>query len=109
MVTSQEYRPPGCAAEKRRPSPVGSYPANPFGLYDMLGNAWQLTDDCWTENYDGAHADGGALTTGDCNRRPLRGGGWANSPWSLRAATRTGAKVNQADNGSGFRVAKTLQ
>jgi formylglycine-generating enzyme required for sulfatase activity len=106
---SSANAPPACAAETMRTSAVGSYPANPFGLYDMLGNVWQLTDDCWHESYDGAPADGSAWFTGDCNRRPLRGGGWASSPWSLRSATRAGVKVNQADNASGFRVAKTLQ
>jgi formylglycine-generating enzyme required for sulfatase activity len=35
----------------------------------MLGNAWQLTSDCWNANYDGAPSDGSARTTGFCDLR----------------------------------------
>jgi formylglycine-generating enzyme required for sulfatase activity len=103
------YAPPPCAADKRRTSPVGSFPGNPFGLYDLPGNVWQLTDDCWNETYEGAPTDGGPWVSGNCNRRPIRGGGWVNAPWVLRSATRTDATINSAVNSSGFRVAKTLQ
>jgi len=37
-----------------RPTTVGTYRANPFGLYDMLGNVWQIVGDCWNPNYDNA-------------------------------------------------------
>ncbi|MDP7667508.1 MAG: SUMF1/EgtB/PvdO family nonheme iron enzyme, partial [Rhodospirillales bacterium] len=57
--------------------PVGSYPANPFGLHDTLGGAWEWTEDCWHESYDGAPTDGRAWTEGgDCRRRVIRGGAW---------------------------------
>jgi formylglycine-generating enzyme required for sulfatase activity len=36
-----------------RTSPVGSYPPNGFGLFDMIGNAWEWTDD-WYELPQGA-------------------------------------------------------
>ncbi len=36
------------------------FPPNPFGLYGMLGNAWQWTADCWHDSYVGAPADGSA-------------------------------------------------
>ncbi|MEE1569300.1 MAG: SUMF1/EgtB/PvdO family nonheme iron enzyme, partial [Alphaproteobacteria bacterium] len=58
-------------------SPVGSYSANAFGLYDVLGNVFEWVSDCWHESYTGAPADGGAWTTGgDCGGRVLRGGSW---------------------------------
>ena len=105
----RDHSPTPCAADKWRTSQVGSFPANPFGLYDMPGNVWQLTSDCWNETYEGAPKDGRPWTSGNCDRRPIRGGGWVNVPWLLRSATRTDASINSAANSSGFRVAKTLQ
>ena len=108
--------------------PVGSYPANPFGLHDMLGNVAEWCEDCWNPHYGGAPADGGARLSGDCDRRVLRGGNWSSdaegirtgiTPRSLRAASRgAGAppsdrmrrlfKLGARDVVIGFRVARGL-
>jgi len=39
----------GCGSrwDKKRPAPVGSFEPNPFGLFEMLGNASEWTEDCW--------------------------------------------------------------
>src|ERR1700739_4094470 len=54
-------------------SPVGSFPPNQFGLYDMLGNVWQWTEDCWNDDYKGAPSDGSSWQIGNCGRRAMRG------------------------------------
>jgi len=59
-----------------RSQPVGGLAPNPFGLYDMSGNAYEWVADCWHENYIAAPADGDAWVNGDCRRRVLRGGAW---------------------------------
>jgi formylglycine-generating enzyme required for sulfatase activity len=69
-------------------SPVGTFAANGFGLYDMQGNAWQWTEDCWHANYIGAPSDGSAWLLGDCSRGVLRGGAWSSLPTGLRVASR---------------------
>jgi formylglycine-generating enzyme required for sulfatase activity len=88
-------------------SPVRSFPPNAFGLYDMLGNVWQWTQDCWHNNYDGAPADGSPWN-GICFGRILRGGAWLFGPADIRAAKRLGDGVDDRNNTNGFRVARTL-
>ena len=104
----------GCGSQwdNERFAPVGSFGPNPWGLYDMLGNVWQWTDDCWNESYVGAPTDGSAWKDGDCDRRVLRGGSWDNLPVFVRSAARGRAYFDNRDfdyaTYAGFRVAKTL-
>jgi formylglycine-generating enzyme required for sulfatase activity len=72
-------------------SPAGNYAPNAFGLYDMAGNAWQWTADCYHDSYNGAPADGSAWTSGGCNNgRVVRGGSWYGDPRLQRTALRNG-------------------
>jgi formylglycine-generating enzyme required for sulfatase activity len=88
-------------------SPGGHYAPNAFGLYDMAGNAWQWTADCWRDGYVDAPTDGAAWTAGSCESvYVLRGGAWVNGPGDLRAARRVPSL--SADEAIGFRVARTL-
>lgn len=89
-------------------SPVGSFPPNPFGLYDMLGNVWQLTEDCWNESYVGAPSDGSSWQSGDCGRRVVRGGAYSNIPGLVRAAVRNRPRSSGRDHSGGFRVARVF-
>jgi formylglycine-generating enzyme required for sulfatase activity len=89
-------------------APRGSYAANPWGLHDMHGNAWEWTEDCWHENYNGAPMQGEPWTSGDCGQRVLRGGSWFNNPQYLRSALRNKHAVFNRNYLIGFRVARTL-
>ncbi len=91
-----------------RMHPVGLKPANPFGLYDMAGNVWQWTQDCYAESYANAPTDGSAAETGDTCLRADRGGSWYYPAWLLRSATRERNPAGYRDTVMGFRVAKTL-
>jgi formylglycine-generating enzyme required for sulfatase activity len=62
--------------------------ANPFGLYDMLGNVWERTEDCWHIDYENAPTDGSAWESEDCMFRVVRGGALVNHPQFLRSASR---------------------
>jgi len=102
----------GSAWDDQRFAPVGSFGPNPWGLFDMLGNVWQWTEDCWNDSYVGAPDDGSAWQSGDCDRRVLRGGSWNTLPVFVRAAARGRAYADNRDfdyaTYAGFRVAKTL-
>ena len=87
-------------------APVGSFPANPWGLHDMHGNIWEWVQDCWHNSYEGAPADGSAWTSGDCSRRVIRGGAWDHDAGDLRSANRSRYVRTDRDGNIGFRLAQ---
>ena len=90
-------------------APVGSYQPNAFGLYDMLGNVLEWTEDCWNGNYNGAPSDGSAWTSGNCGLRVLRGGGaWFFTPQYARSAFRFRFVMTDRSGVNGFRLARML-
>jgi len=100
----------GCGSrwDNQQPAPAGSFQANAFGLSDVLGSAWEWTEDCWNETYVGAPQEGGARRDGRCELRVMRGGDWQSRPWILRSAHRTRQKLRDRTNYIGFRVVKML-
>jgi formylglycine-generating enzyme required for sulfatase activity len=103
----------GSPADARVLADVDAFAANPFGLYGVLGNAWQWTADCWHPSFVGAPRDGSAWTAGgDCSRHVLKGGSWDNVPIFVRAAARSGAPAVKGaydySSIAGFRVARDL-
>jgi formylglycine-generating enzyme required for sulfatase activity len=89
-------------------SPAGSFPPNPFGLYDMLGDVMDWNEDCWNANYNGAPTDGTAWKSGNCGLRLMRGGSWDADLSVVRAANRRGIPTFYRVATFGFRVARTL-
>ena len=94
---------------RRRTVAVDSFEPNPWGLYQVHGNVWEWTEDCYDESYNGAPADGSVWTSGDCTRGVVRGGGWVSGPEFLRSATRNWVWPRSLRSGDyGFRVGRTL-
>ena len=95
---------------RRQTVPVGSFPANDFGLHDVHGNVSEWMEDCWHGSYDDAPSDGSARGSARCSWRVVRGGAWFHEPRLLRSAYRilnfTG---NRSSRVIGFRVARTLR
>ncbi|MBE9073826.1 SUMF1/EgtB/PvdO family nonheme iron enzyme [Microcystis sp. LEGE 08355] len=86
-------------------TPVGQFPPNAFGLYDMHGNVWEWCADTWHDNYDGAPTDGSVwIENGNDNRSPLRGGSWYSNPDFCRSASRVNYNRRVYSFNSGFRV-----
>ncbi len=94
----------GSQWDNKKTAPVKSFKPNQFGLYDMHGNVWEWTDDCWNESYSGAPIDGSAWTTGDCGKRVLLGGSWARNYIYLRSAYRDWNYDSARYYSSGFRL-----
>ena len=100
-------------AYRGKAMPVGSFKPNAWGLYDVHGNMFEWTGDCWHPSYDGAPDDGTAwMNEGDdvnCERRVLRGGSWSGRPADIRSANRTHNDANFKSIFIGFRVVRELK
>lgn len=88
-------------------APVGSFKPNAFGLYDMLGNVTEWTEDSYHDNYKNAPPDGSAWQ-GNTSGRVLRGGSWNSSPNLVRAARRCVNRPDERFSFVGFRIARIL-
>lgn len=89
-------------------SPVGSFKANGFGLYDTTGNVWSWCRDWYDDkSYAGDVTDPGPHTGGEQKYRVLRGGSWFSRPRLARAAYRCG-EPGRRSGYVGFRVAFLL-
>jgi eukaryotic-like serine/threonine-protein kinase len=89
-------------------TPIGTFPPNLFGLYDLHGNLWEWCLDEWVNNYNGASTDGSArgdISLRDKNKnRLLRGGSWFNNASSCRSANRNYNAASYSNDIIGFRV-----
>jgi len=91
-------------------APVGSFPPNAYGLFDMQGNVWEWVEDIWHDSFDGAPSDGSAwLDRGDPTFRVIRGSSWHNEPELTRSAIRFERHRKVQFDTLGFRVARTLE
>ncbi len=111
-IAAKDWKLANCSDNVVYTAPVGSFKPNAFGLYDMLGNVYEWTLDCWHENYGGTPPEDGSAwleaDKGDCSRRVVRGGSWYFNPQILRSASRDGINSDGAFVNAGFRVARAL-
>lgn len=97
-----------CSDGHKYTSPVGRFPANSFGVHDMLGNVWEWVEDCWNEGYAGAPESAQARLSGFCTERGFRGGAWNSVPTTVRSAYRDRESKEERHDNLGFRVARSL-
>ena len=95
---------------RKKTTPVGSFPANKFGLYDLHGNVWEWCEDRWHENYENAPKEGSSWNENDSQStlRILRGGSWNYLPKNCRSAYRVRYDADLRHYVIGFRLALFL-
>ena len=84
-------------------TPVGNYPANAWGLYDMHGNVWEWCSDWYGEYPSASLTDPNGPANG--SNRVFRGGSWYGVAVNCRSARRDGDDPSFRDGFLGFRVA----
>jgi hypothetical protein len=90
-------------------APIGTFPANPFGLHEVLGNVWEWCRDRWSD-YDEATArpGDGLRTPRRSGSRAFRGGCFLNLAEDVRSAIRWGNSPSHRESGVGVRPARVL-
>jgi formylglycine-generating enzyme required for sulfatase activity len=92
-------------------APVGSFAANPFGLYDIQGNVSEWTADVFADEYpEDSNVPGDGLSTvGTGPIRSLRGASWHEHPFEFRTALRNKDQGKGCDMARGLRAARPLE
>lgn len=100
----------GCGSgfDPRKPTRIGSFPANGFGLHDTAGNVAEWVHDCWHDNYKNAPSRAEVWEGGDCAYRVARGGSYSSPPQSIRHAKRDKYKSDAAYDHIGIRLIREL-
>ena len=96
----------GCPGDTQT-APVGSLEPNAFGLHDVLGNAWEWTEDCRHDEYRWIPADSVSRPE-DCAGRQLRGGSWYLVGGLYRGVYLDGLSIGAREPGVGLRVARAV-
>ena len=94
-----------CGDVYQYPSVGGEFPANPFGLFDMAGNVWEMTADCGNIGHRNNPGNGSPVTEGDCSRMITKGGSFGSGPNDLRPARRVRIEKDRRERSIGFRLA----
>lgn len=87
---------------------VGSLTSYANGLFDMQGNVWEWTLDCWAPDYQSAPDDGSAWVheQTDCTRAPIRGGSYLSDASASGISARNWADRTDRSITLGFRLVR---
>lgn len=89
-------------------APVGSYPANDIGVFDLSGNVWEWVSDWYDENYYSYSPQDNPSGPESGEYRIIRGGSWSIPRHLSRCSNRRRAKPSGRHVNTGFRLAKNI-
>lgn len=98
----------GSGLDPRKPTKIGSFGPNKFGVHDTAGNVAEWVRDCWHDNYDGAPSRAEVWEGGDCSYRVVRGGSYSSPPTSIRHAKRDKFKSDSTYDHIGIRIVRRV-
>ncbi len=100
-----DYRPDRARLGARGAVPVGSYPPNGYGVFDMLGNVWEWCADHWVKHYYQQSPERNPKGPPKGPGRVIRGGSFKNGR-EVHLATRSWSRPSYRYRGVGFRCAR---
>lgn len=89
-------------------SPVGSFSANNFGLYDMYGNVWEWVVDCYEPNLSRSITQKSKVQKEECAKHPLRGASYTASLKGTTTTYRINGKPDIRTADYGFRIVREI-
>lgn len=92
-----------------RTMPINDLKPNPWGIFHVHGNVNEWTADCWNTSHQGHTGGVAPRSTGNCDRRVVKGGSWFNVENLIRAASRSGLSADASYQTVGFRVARPIE
>jgi formylglycine-generating enzyme required for sulfatase activity len=109
LFTSQDaFQPVACNDGFAGVAPVGSFPANAYGLYDIVGNVWEWVADCYAMPAPAEPVDGSPQLVEGCDRRAVKGGSWGTVAARQRPQFRGRDPLSRVSQVFGFRIARDL-
>ena len=104
-AANQIYANESIGINRQQTLPVGQFPPNAFGLYDMHGNVLEWCADNWHDSYEGAPIEDSAwVNNTNTSEKCVRGGFYQGTPLLCRSASRTKDAHAKIAINIGFRV-----
>ncbi len=98
----------GSKFDNIKTAPVNDFFANQLGIFNMHGNVWEFTQDCWSSSLTKPQSNGSPLLTKACNSTVIKGGSFMAKGNSISISTRNSVSRQTRNKAIGFRLIRAL-